>query len=492
MNRLFAGLAVAGLCFALAACDRVGGSGPPVRTSDPIAVQPAPSLLAVPVDADLADLSRILERAVPQQLWTIDKPGQTCVKSKGLNLGIATIKTPKLKCRIVGAVRRGPLLLEGNGRDIRIAMPLHATIRAMNVAGILKESATADAMAHAVVRLDVGKDWSLRGKVNITYDWVDSPHVDFLGQRIEFADKADEKLAPIIARLERELPGELDKLHLRATIAQAWRQAFTTVSLNRENPPVWMRVTPRELQYGGYEIVGGKLRLKLGLLALTETYIGQRPQDPVPTPLPNARPLAKTLGQVEFFIPVFADYRELEPVLMRALVKRSARPFDVPGVGPVMARFRSTEIYGTKGGKIAVRVTFEAREAGSASTASGTVWLTGKPVNARDSRRVGFEDLAVTGTTDVTGGDLVIRLINAPGVVQYVAEALTQNFEKDYAKLLGKVDRAIEAKRTGNFVVQADLLRTRSGQLQAAGAGLYLPVWATGTATVRVVGQPGI
>ena len=66
----------------------------------------------------------MLERELPQQLWTIDKPGQTCVKSKGLDIGIATIKTPKLKCRIIGAVTRGKLRLEGAGRDIRIAVDI--------------------------------------------------------------------------------------------------------------------------------------------------------------------------------------------------------------------------------------------------------------------------------------------------------------------------------------------------------------------------------
>lgn len=87
----------------------------------------------------------------------------------------------------------------------------------------------------------------------------------------------------------------------------------------------------------------------------------------------------------------------------------------------------------------------------------------------------------------MTGGDLLIQLINAPGVIQYLAASLTQDFERDYAKLLGKVDRAIETKREGDFIVKADLLRTRSGQLQAAGQGLYLPVWASGTASVQVV-----
>jgi len=441
----------------------------------------------VPVEADLADLARILEREVPRQLWTIDKPDQVCAKSKGLDIGIATIKTPKLKCRIVGEVTRGGMQLEGQGRDIRVTMPLHARIRAEKVGGMIDESATAEAVARAVIRIDLAQDWTPRGTVNITYDWRNAPHVDFMGQRIEFADEADRKLAPVIAKLERELPGELGKLNLRQAVGKAWASAFTTVSLNRENPPVWMRITPRELEYGGYEVVGGRLRLKLGLLALTETFVGPRPADPAPAPLPPLRPLQAQTGNLEFFVPVFADYRELEPVLMKALVKRSARPFEVPGAGPVTATFKAAEIFGTKGGKIAVGLTFDAQRQSGGEKASGTVWLTGKPVNAENSRRVGFEDLTVSGTTDMTGGDLIIRLINAPGVAQFVAAGLTQNFEKDFAELLGKVDRAIETEREGNFLINADLKRARSGQLQAAGSGLYLPVWATGTAQVRVV-----
>lgn len=471
----------------LAGCSDAPDGGKPVRTADAIAVNPSPSLITVPVEADLADLSRVLEREIPHELWTIDKPGHTCVKSKGVDIGIATIKTPKLKCRILGSVTRGPMQLEGAGRDIRIAIPLHARIRAENVAGLIDETATAQAMAYAQIAIDIAEDWSPRGKVDISYSWKDAPHVDFMGQRIEFADKADEKLAPVIAKLERDLPGELGKLHLREAVAEAWSQAFTTVSLNRENPAVWMRITPRQLQYGGYEVAGGKLRMNLGLQALTETFVGDRPAAPQPVPLPPMRRLQKAGGKLEFFFPVFADYRVLEPVLMEALVKRSARPFDVPGIGPVMAQFKAVEIFGTKGGRIAVGLNFVARPQSGGETASGTVWLTGKPVNAKDSRWVGFEDMSVTGTTDMKGGDLLINLVNAPGVVQYLAASLTQNFEKDYAELLGKVDRAIETKRKGAFIIEADVLRTRSGQLQAAGQGLYLPVWAEGTASVRVV-----
>jgi len=361
-------------------------------------------------------------------------------------------------------------------------------VRAEDIGGVLKrETATAKAMAHAVVRIDLQKDWSPRGTVSLSYDWMAEPHVEFLGQRIKLTEPAERELAPIIARLERELPGELGRIGIQKQIGQAWASAFTSVVLNERNPEVWMRITPRALQYGGYEVRNGRLLLRLGMRALTETYVGHRPRPRAPTPLPQMQPLDAKPGELSFFLPVFADYRALEPVLVKALRKRSQRPFMVPGLEPVDAKFKSVTIYGTTGGRIAVGLTFSAHERGSRTPTSGTVWMTGKPVNAEDSRRVGFTDFAVTGTTDMTGGDLILDLVNAPGVAPMIADLLAQNFERDYAELLGKVDRAIEAKRAGDVIIHAEVKRAKTGQLQAAGAGLYLPVWATGTASVTIV-----
>jgi hypothetical protein len=199
------------------------------------------------------------------------------------------------------------------------------------------------------------------------------------------------------------------------------------------------------------------------------------------------RPLEAEAGRLAFFIPVVADYVQLEPVLTKALRKRSLRPFEVPGVGPVKADFRKVTIYGTHGGRIAVGVEFTATDqAGRVGTTKGTVWMTGVPVNADNSRRIGFENFEVSGTTDMTGGNLILRLANTPGMAHTIAGALAQNFENDYNKLLVKIDRAIEDKREGDLLINAQVTGTRTGRIRAAGQGLYLPVWADGTASITV------
>ena len=166
-------------------------------------------------------------------------------------------------------------------------MPIHAVVSAMDIGGILKrETATADARVRAIAQIEVAQDWSLRGNVKIVYDWTEEPTIDVLGQKIKLTGQADQKLKGIVTRLERALPRELAKLHLRDHVEKAWTQAFTSLQLNRANPPVWMRITPQVLQFGEYSVAGRTLLVRLGMKATTETFVGNRPADPQRVPLP--------------------------------------------------------------------------------------------------------------------------------------------------------------------------------------------------------------
>lgn len=476
------------LALVLAGCGPRTPNEAPPRATDTIQIKPQASLIAVPIEAELSRLAAALESEVPRELWSIDKPDQVCVPSDKVKVLFVKLKTPTIKCHIVGAATRGRLNLSGSGQTLLVTMPVSAVVHARDIGGVLKqETATATAQVKARITLDLARDWTPRGKVNLDYRWTAPPKVEFLGLDIDLSDQADEKLKRVIADLERSLPRELAKLGLRDQVQDAWNSGFTSLQLNETNPPVWMRVSPRELQYGGYEIANNRIRLRLGLRALTETFVGDRPPDPERTPLPPVKPLNARPGQMTFSIPVLAEYRQLEPVLMRALVRRSARPFEVPGVGPIYARFHKVTAYGTTGGRIAVGLDFSANdEADTIGKARATVWLTAVPINAPNSREVSFTQFAVSGTTDRTGGDLVIKLANAPGLSSTLAQALTQNFENDYDELMDKIDRAIREKREGAFVIRARVTEVQTGSLKATGQGLYLPVRGTGRAAITL------
>lgn len=470
----------------LAACSGNKPVEAPPRAADAIPETSEASVIAVPVDMDSAILSRALDREIPRRLWSIDQHESRCIQPQHVRLfGRDVPVTPPISCTIVGTVTRGAMRLRGEGREIVVDLPIHARISARDVGGVFKgETATGSARVQARIRLALNPDWTPHGTVLLHYDWTTPPGIDFLGQRITFTDKADEHLQPIMRRLEQSLPRELEKLRLRQRVAQLWRDSFRTILLNERNPSVWMRLTPRQLIYDGYRLENGRLRLDLGLEAVTETFVGITPPAPEPTPLP---PLGRTdtPEQLRFFIPVVADYGQLEPVIQRALARRALRPFELPGIGPVNARFEKVVAYGTTGGRIAVGLTIAARPAGAdLGETHGLVWVTARPVNAPGSATVAFQDLAIAGDTDGVGGDLVLSLARSPGVSAVIAASLTQNFSHDLEELLGKIRRAIEEKREGDFTIRAHITQVQTGRISAHGPGLYLPVRVTGQAHI--------
>lgn len=495
---------VAGLL--LAACSSGGDVNPvPERLTEAVPIPRQSSVVAVPLSAPLAELERIVNRLVPQQLAQIDEQQRVCIPAQRVTvclrhaepcqgeacrdvpckLGFKRAKvTPDISCRIVGEVQRGRITISGRGEDIRLHMPISAEIQARDVGHMLTETATAAAEVRAHVRLGVAADWQPTAKVDIDYEWTERPGIQLLGRRFTFGGKADAKLAPVIARLERELPGELRKLHLHRELETAWEQAFTSLELNAQNPPVWLRVTPQRLSHGGYRIRNDRLVLRLGMEAWTETFIGEKPADPEPTPLPPAEPLGDITG-FRFELPVIAAYDQLVPVLARALQRLAAEPIAVPQLGDVRVNFGQPIIYATTGDRLAIGLPITARTKRWSLKTRGTVWLTGKPVNAPDSQLIVVEDLRIAGEADDFKGRLLLDIARAPVVLAEVQQALTQDFSGDFQKLRDKIDQALRDKRLGDVVLNVIIRDVEHGTVHPLAQGVFLPVEARGVAAIR-------
>ena len=473
------------LLLLLAGCHRTTHTPAPPRIEMPAQLPAESSTIVVPLSAPLSELQAAIEREVPRQLYTIDQHLDQCVPPQHVNLGFAKLRVlPKLGCQVIGTVTRGRVQLSGRGDQLLITLPIHASITAAKVGGLASKTATGDATVHAVARLSIVGDWQPTAKVVIDYDWATPPGIDFLGQRITFADKADDKLRPIVTKLERTLPRQLASLHLRARLADVWRQGFTVVSLNRDNPPAWMRVTPRRLGFGGYRVVGRELQLTLAAEALTESFVGPRPADPTPTALPPPLPVPPERG-LRFFIPVLADYHQLEPVVQRTLRKRAAKGITLSGIGPVDARFGKVIVYATTGGRLAIGVDAQASARNnSVLTTKGRIWLTALPFNRANSQEVEARDVELVADTDSTAVNLLARVFNDTSVRESIAQGLRHDFAPDYVRLLGKTREAIGGRREGDFLLSAQVTQVQTGTIGATGAGLFLPVRASGAATI--------
>ena len=157
--------------------------------------------------ANLAQLQQLLDREIPMALWQIDMPHATRVGPRHVRLFDAKLAiTPTVQCHISGSAVRGPITLHCQGRDIIADVPILAHVEANNIAGMVSAQADGKAMAHARITVSIAPDWKASGTVALSYDRTGPPAIMLLGQRITFTDKADPRLKPMIAGLERKLP----------------------------------------------------------------------------------------------------------------------------------------------------------------------------------------------------------------------------------------------------------------------------------------------
>jgi len=474
------------LLLALAGCQREAGNPAPPRETGPAVFPQQVSTIVIPLAANLSDLQAHVNAAIPAALWQIDRYEPQCVPPQRVKiLGRHVKLTPALGCRIVGQVTRGPIRLGGSGSTLTITMPVTATVSARDVGGILKrETATGAAVVRAQARFGVRPDWTPTASVAIAYDWTEPPGIKFLGQRIRFVSKADDKLKGVIARLERELPAQLARIDARQRLDAFWARSFTSIMLNRDKPPAWMRITPRRLGFGGYRVANGQLQMMLSAEALTETFVGDRPTDPEPRPLPPATPLAGPEG-LRFSIPVLADYHQIEPVVDRALGKLAAKGISLNGIGPIDVRFGKVTLYATQGGRLAVGVPAEVRARSShLAHAKGTVWLSAVPWNDAGSQRVRYRDLRIAQQSDNRAVGLLFLLFADQQLLGTLQDALAHNFAKDYDKVLVAARKALAERHEGDFALTATITKVSNGMVEATGQGLFLPVRAEGKARI--------
>jgi hypothetical protein len=489
VRRAMTALAAASLILLVGcgASDDTASLAPP-RGDDPIVFPQQASHIAVDLKLDLAELERTLERELPRELWRIDRPGSECVASQKVDLALFKVKSPKIECHIIGKVTRGRLRLSGKGEALIVTLPVSGTLAARDVAGMFKgETGTGAAEVALALRLDLTPDWKLASTAKLDYRWTRAPGIDFLGRRITFTSEADRELRPVKREVERIVARELARLPVKATAQEGWTKAHGVFELNHENPAVWGRMTPQQFRFGGYTVQGRELVLRLGLDGMFESFVGIKPDAAEPAPLPPLARRDKAQTKSILHVPVVADYAVLEPVIAKALAKRAQRPFVIADYGSATAQFDKITVYGTGEGRIAVGGEFTANsDLPVIEQAKGKIWLTARPVNAPGSRAVKFTEVRITGDTDIVGEEFLFALANSPDFQGAITDALAQNFEGDFTKLRGKIDRAL-AKRQGRLTdYSITIERVETGIITAHGQGLYLPVDITAQIDARL------
>ena len=487
-------VAALAVLLALAGCNQAPSApvAPPRAAPQPMPPPPV-SQLDVPIRLPLSLLAQEVEAAIPTELWAIDKPDAVCAQPTRIKLFKTRIKvTPTIRCHIIGNVRRGPIRLSGRGDHLQLLMPVEAVAQARDIGGLIAhETATASADVLADVQLGMAPDGHLTSRILLDYRWRETPSLTILGQRIDLAGKAEPRLAEVIARAERELPQRLARLPVRRELEALWQHGFATAEINHQRPPGYLRLEPVALAVGRINVADEHIQLPARLDARATVHLGTRPPAPAVTPLPAIGSATGTGGRFSLHLPVEAEYATLEPVIARALAKVAARGIMLPDHGRVAVQFGRPTLYATGNGRLALGLALSVRGPRKLLDSKGIVWLTARPETQAGSERVLMRDVQLVAQPgDDLQFPLLVAVAGSDAVRGALETALAQDFGRDYAKLLGRIDTALEQVKLGPFRLAARLDRVEHGKVLALGQGLHLPVSASGSARLDYAAGP--
>ena len=177
--------------------------------------------------------------------------------------------------------------------------------------------------------------------------------------------------------------------------------------------------------------------------------------------------------------------------VMGGVTEPSGRMIRIDGVGSINARFDKVTIYATGNNRLAIGIDAEVEPIGERTGISfgktkGRVWLTGVPISQANSRVVRVTDLQIHGNTDGMATNLLLLLASTDSVREQIANAITEDFSKDYDKVLGKAARAIADKQVGRFRLAATIDSVTHEAVQVTGAGLFTPAVVTGRGQISI------
>lgn len=485
---MLAALLAAATGVAIGCCDDRVAVPPPPRVDMAARLDPAVSTLRVPLAIPLADLQATLERQVPRQLWAVNQQRRTCLRPRRVEaLGVALGRTPPVPCRITGQATRGAIALSGEGQNLLIRMPVSARLTAQDTAGLLVgETATGTADATLRAHLTVTPDWRVVADVDVTYQWSREPGIDFLGQRVLITAQADRELARMAAQIERELEAAFARTPLRPRVAEAWQRGFAVQRLGNGDPSAWLRVTPRALGLGGWQADGRHLTVDLAVAARTESVIGNRPATPPATPLPVQATRLASEGAA-LTVPLIVPYETLQAEVLDELRRLGSR-VTLRGIGPVRTDFSAVRIHATTGGRLALgitaRVTPEGAALASYGPTEGEVWLTALAASAPDSPVVHLTDLTIAGDTNRATSDLIARAFVDESLRSRLERALVFDFTPQRTHAINQARTAAASLAGNGLSASITLNEVHHAPLQVTGAGLVIPITASGTGAI--------
>ncbi len=234
------------------------------------------SSLNIPIEISLNDV----ERKINEQLGAVLFEDNSLENNGGDNL-------------ILKVSKRLPLAIEakgGNLFNIKVPVSIYAKagwkVEKFGLSVSKYEDTQFDLDLSFLTRLSIDQNWKINTSTTPNgYKWISEPKV-----KIGFFELP---ITSIIEKImDRELPnvvktvdGEVGKINLKPQVETAWKAVQEPFLIN-ETYQAWLKVTPQDIMMTPISNKGRNVRVGIGMTAVTETFLGNKPTSAVMATLP--------------------------------------------------------------------------------------------------------------------------------------------------------------------------------------------------------------
>ena len=312
------------------------------------------STLNIPIETSTGELSRVLNQAVPKELYK----GST--KTLGLTADV---------------IRNGPIVISAADNYLYVTLPISMSLSY----GMFETSA-------------IPLTLKFKATAGITPDWRLHAEIYYLGLSNLLAEEVG--IGPLSLRprsivegitqpVQRVLSDMImrkinDLFPLKAQVAKVWNSARKPLLLDK-NYNAWLMLTPREVLMYPLSAQNNKVKLSVGISTFAELVVGPEPVAQPLAPLPNLK--SATTFDKTFRIALNADlfYKDLRAIAAPLLLNKQ---FDSDGKSIIIKNF---DLYGN-GDKLVVMVETQ-------GSLNGVFYLTARPAFNPQTNIFSLEDV---------------------------------------------------------------------------------------------------
>ncbi|PWT78522.1 MAG: hypothetical protein C5B58_15200 [Acidobacteria bacterium] len=328
------------------------------------------------------------------------------------------------------------------------------------------------------VRPEIQPDWQIQPNLQAN---IDVQNANFMIKNLHVAGFLRDRLNERIPQLTNSATPALNQaLALHDRLTAYWTQAFRLFQVSNE-PNIYIKFVPKSIQLvQPHSTTDGLLLSGAGIDCSCSLFVGGRPQDPTPTPLPTATIVAAVEPKFQLLVPVSISLQEVAKVLENKL-----RDQKLTFASDATATVRNI-VVGSTGNKLLIRASIDAVESTLGSQLEGEVTLEGVPVISPDGVTLELDQLGYTIESKNELINLAAWLLK-PLVLTQLKSVLVVNLDSQIAAANKAANtELIEKFKSSNFQPSVTFNSLQASNILIFGDKVVITFGASGTCELNI------